>query len=374
MAGKVQHRPEVIAHALKQLKEGKDTVSKIAREVSVNRATVAHWKGWLDDGRVHESPDGFSLDGVFLGDGLEHPALQRALAAELKRANVKAAKGPMEEDLHAIARSWDITERSNAERIRNQLNEPRFEWTASDGKPVGVSFLSDQHITLGAATDLAQMRDDAEIIHATPGMHAMLGGDGVDNHLKHRAALINARSNPSDQYRFYNYYLSILEEDLVVVISGNHDDWTKDFAGIDQVKNLCRRRKVCYSPDFAIVTCNIGNQVYRVLIRHQYRYGSSFNLGHTVKRLWEMGDHEFDVGVVCHHHEPHIENFTKHGMQRWAIRPGSYQIMSAYSRRYGFNNAQPTSPTIIFDPETRDMTGFDDVRKAAIYLKAVRGD
>jgi len=57
---------------------------------------------------------------------------------------------------------------------------------------------------------------------------------------------------------------------------------------------------------------------------------------------------------------------------RIGVRPGSYQIVTGFSRRHGFKNAAPTCPTIIFYPNFRHMLGFWDVRDAAGYLTYLR--
>src|SRR5512146_1839854 len=103
-----------------------------------------------------------------------------------------------------------------------------------------------------------------------------------------------------------------------------------------------------------------------------YRFNSQFNLTHTVKRMWEMGEDKFDIGVVCHHHELSIEPFYKHGQQIWAARPGSYQVDSAYNRRMGFNKCKPSCPTFILFPDAHEILGFPDIRQAANILTILR--
>ncbi len=137
------------------------------------------------------------------------------------------------------------------------------------------------------------------------------------------------------------------------------------------MSNLFRRRKLMFAPDFVLLTVRIqpepdaDGQPYTIKVRHQYRYESSFNKGHAIQRMWEMDDHDFDIGVLCHKHEAHMNTFSKHGKPRIALRPGSYQITTAHSRRYGFPLSQPTCPTVILWPGERDMMPYHDVRGAA---------
>ena len=135
---------------------------------------------------------------------------------------------------------------------------------------------------------------------------------------------------------------------------------------------LADRNRVHYAPDEMVMALQLPGITYRVKFRHQYRYNSSFNQVHVVKRLWEMGDDPFDVGVVCHHHEAAIEQFSKHGLPIWGARPGSYQLTGTWARRIGFPLARPTCPTFILFPDERQVVGFADVRQAAGYLTWLR--
>ena len=246
-------------------------------------------------------------------------------------------------------------------------------------RPIGIAFASDQHFSTSEAVDVARAMEDAELIQQTPGLFAVLGGDGADNHLKHRSALVNKRSAPSDEWRLYDHYLRVLGHKVLAMISGNHDDWTKDFAGIDMAGMLAKRHKLHYAADEVCLSVQLTptpqaepSQVYTAKIRHQYRFNSTLNVGHTVKRMYDMGGDTFDVGVVCHHHEAHCETFERHGATRWALRPGSYQIQTSYGRRYGFNAAHPTCPVAILWPDERRIICLPDLRESVDYLASVR--
>lgn len=246
-------------------------------------------------------------------------------------------------------------------------------------KPVALAFISDQHISETAPVQLARMQEDAELIRDTPGLYAVLGGDAVDNHIKHRAAIINSGSIPGREYQLFAHYLSMFgPHKIQAAISGNHDDWTVDVAGLDMLSHLLTKHRVIYAPDYIVLRLAIYSrpdeltQEYAVKIRHQYRFNSSLNQTHSLKRMWEQDEHDFDVGVICHHHEAAMEPFRRHGEWRWGLRPGSYQVTSGYSRRIGFPTSTPTCPTIVFHPTRRSMIGFVDVRHAASYLRWLR--
>jgi hypothetical protein len=270
------------------------------------------------------------------------------------------------------AEAWEWAEREAEKSVERALSERFVDVTISDDRPIALSFISDQHISTSGPVQLRAMREDAELITRTDGLYAVLGGDGIDNHIKHRAAMVGGASAPAHEWKLYDHYLSTLRDKILALVSGNHDDWTRDEAGVDMVALLAERNAVHYCPDEAILRLNHNGILYRAGMRHQYRYGSSFNLTHAVKRWWEMGMDPWDIGVIGHHHEAAIEPFVKHGRRIWAARPGSYQVTSGYTRRYGFNHSKPTCPTFILFPNTHHIRGFGDVWEAADYLGYVR--
>ena len=276
------------------------------------------------------------------------------------------------------AKLWERAKQVTSAQITYQRDRHEAEIGFLTNKPIALVFASDQHITQSGPVNLEQMEADAKLVADTPGMYAILGGDGVDNHIKHRAALVNSGSVPGREWVLYDHYLGMFGSRLAAMVSGNHDDWTHDFAGIDMVQRIAERRRIFYAPDYVVLNVRLKTDpdeegtTYRVKIRHQYRYGSSFNQTHSLKRMWEMDDHDFDIGVLCHLHEAAMEPFKKHGKWRWAFRSGSYQHTSGHSRRYGYGWGQPSCPTAIIWPGQMRMLGFLDVRDAAGYLTYLR--
>lgn len=285
-------------------------------------------------------------------------------AIELMRSALDEVED-MEEPLERV---WERCERDSNRRIRKAQLMPEFSWTAP-GKHVILVAISDMHIAPGTPVDFARMREDALLIANTPNCYAILGGDQVDNHIKHRSAILNARSTPDDQYKLFEYYLQLLGGKCILMTSGNHDDWSPQMAGVDVLSRIARDHRICYAPDEAFIDLRVGSQKYKVAIRHQYRMNSSFNQTHSVKQWLRNGNTEFDLGIVGHHHEAAIEEFIYRGKFCWACRPGSYQITSAYSRQYGYNHSIPTCPTFVISGDQRNIQGY---RSLKAYLETIK--
>jgi hypothetical protein len=276
------------------------------------------------------------------------------------------------------AQMWERAKQVTSAQIAYQKDRHEAEVGYVTKKPIALTFISDQHISQGGVSNLERMEEDARLVSETPGMYAVLGGDGVDNHVKHRAALVNSGSVPGKEWILYDHYLGIFGSRIAAMISGNHDDWTHDFVGIDMVQRLAEKRRIFYAPDFVLLSVVLKDTpedegvTYRVKLRHQYRFNSSLNNTHSMKRMWEMDEHDFDIGVICHLHDAAMEPFKKHGKWRWAFRPGSYQHTTGHSRRYGYGWSEPACPTVILWPGEKRMLGFLDVREAASYLTYLR--
>lgn len=294
--------------------------------------------------------------------------------AEL-RARLEPKRLPVEQDHEAeigdVGEYWRRCEERAKEDIARAQTKGQFR-VSLDDEVIGIAFVSDQHIGPGTPVDFERMRLDAELIAATPGLYGILGGDLADNHIKHRAAIMAARSQPSDQWRLAEYYLNIFAEKIIVTIAGNHDSWADEIAGISVLETVCRMQRVCYAPDEARIEIGCGEQTYRVAMRHQFRMNSTFNQTHAVLQWLRLGEEEFDIGAIGHHHEACVSQHVYRGQPVVCVRPGSYQVTSAYSRRYGFNRSIPTCPTVLLWPGERRLMPFWDVRDAAEALTNLR--
>jgi hypothetical protein len=292
----------------------------------------------------------------------------KEMKQKVKEAELRIVQPEWEDDWDGDT-EWAKAEQKGIKAIDKASKRGRFKVNFDSG-PIAISVISDQHIAPGTPCDFKRMKEDAELIRNTKGFYAVFGGDGVDNHIKHRSALIGANSTPDEQWRLFDYYLQLFGDKILAIISGNHDAWTAQIGGVDYLSKLANNQKVCYAPAEARLDITVQDQMYKMVVRHQTgRFNSSLNQTHAVKRFYENNEELFDVGVIGHHHEAAVEMFIKHGQKRYAARPGSYQISSPYSHQYGFARSIPTCPTFVFFPGERRIIGFDDVRNAAWALE-----
>lgn len=360
----------------------------IAKHLSRPFATIQEWMASYASGRIRRvSPDEIifnersykrpNLEGdltteapVKNGPAVEIRGVRKPPAKSLPTGPVGVVSQSSKKETVNAADLWENAERLSAFNRKKRAEESEAHVNLGDG-PVAISMISDQHIEENGLTDLKAMREDAELIQKTPHLYALLGGDGVNNHIKHRSAMLSARSRPDNEWLMYDHYLRMLNSKLIGITSGNHDLWTLEFGGLDMVRRLAESNRVFYAPHQMYIDVRVGNQTYKIAMRHQYRYNSSINQLHAVHRWYDMGEIPFDIGVICHHHESCIGQFKRHGRQVWGARPGSYQLTSNYAEVYGYNRSTPTCPTFILSGDEHRITGFEDVKVAARMLTSL---
>ena len=269
----------------------------------------------------------------------------------------------------------DTIRRSEA-YLAKVLKEDKRTIAREDDMPIGIAFVADQHIGAKGAWHKG-MIEDAELIRDTPGLYAMLGGDGWDNMIKYIGGIINASSTPSEQVAMFSYYMSIFQHKIMAAISGNHEAWTKTMAGLDVVQRLMEDRRIVYNKGNLLITLKVGTpkagvQDYTIAIAHKTRFNSDMNPTHTIKRYYDYGEAQFDVGVRGDHHEAHSERFHRHGQVRLAVRIGSYQLWSDHSSSLGYPKVEKQTPLVIFYPRARRFENYDDLREGAEVLTAIR--
>lgn len=268
-----------------------------------------------------------------------------------------------------IESRWTDAEKRASKIVDKFINVGKVSVDMPDN-PVSVVFLSDQHISLNGV-DLRQMRLDAEYIRDTDGVYCMLVGDMIDNAIKHRGSVVNSKTSPDEEWDLLCHYLDILGPKVILATSGNHDNWSKDFAGVDVLKRIANNKNIVYVQHEANVTVSVGPVDYRVMLRHQTRYNSAMNQTHGIKQMLRYGGWNFDIGVSGHTHSPVIESFEWGGEIKHAMKPGSYQIATSFSDQYGFPRSKPSMPAVVLSNKEKSVIPVMDFRLATHIAKSL---
>lgn len=377
----------------------------------------ADWRFW--------TPDEEARLGAMLADGLRYPEIAAALGRAVPSVRFKAKHmginpkatragaapftfsgvtlerreglgdaGPVavlvpaetadEPDDAFLARVCGATRRAVAHAKAERFATVRI---ASD-RPIALSISSDWHLSASGATDVEGLVAYAEATRDTPGAYACVVGDLTDNAIKHRGGA-GPQSVP-DELRLADILVGRFGRKLLWMTSGNHDDWTKAFAGVDSLAALAARKRVHYAPDELFVVVEIVapddpdtvTARWVVATRHQYRRGSMLNYTHACWRWLEemVNDHPADadgrtllpdVIAIGHNHVAAVETRSTPRGDVIACRMGAWQSPGGYARALGFPGSRPTAPTVILPPTRAERpTAYADYAQAYAALRA----
>lgn len=277
-------------------------------------------------------------------------------------------KSSSQEDL------WNaIEERSKAAILANTDARWATFHMKSDKRYIGIAFQSDQHIG-NPFCDHERLREDTEAIERHPECYVIHAGDYIDNFMidKPRPAM-KAPIPPSIQWQLCEHYINMSPNSLMAIVAGNHDLWTAGATDYDPLKRLAQDRGVLYHPYELNLKVIHGDIPYHLSIRHKRRGNSNLDPSRVIKKMWDDGECDFDIGVIGHHHTPSVVPFTRHAVERWALRPGAYKTIDSFGEMCGFPRERPTSPMVILDSKTRDIQAFTDLRHGLRLLNTLNG-
>lgn len=242
-------------------------------------------------------------------------------------------------------------------------------------QPTGIAFLSDLHLG-NAGTDYAALMKDTKMIAATPGMYASFHGDGIDNWIVSKLQGLQRSQAVSFQTELmlFRRWLELLQEKLLLVVSGNHDNWTNKLSGLDLIPNLLSNTTVLYDPYEIRVTVQCGVGSWETLIRHKWKYSSIFNPTHGIEVGFDRLSKPFDIGVGGHTHIGTLfRPFYRHGKERVALLTGAYKQIDSFAREVGYaETAHNGCGAIIFLPNGK-LWYNSDLEVACNYLSYLRG-
>lgn len=240
--------------------------------------------------------------------------------------------------------------------------------------PIILAHGSDWHIGTRGTDHDRLWRDLGGLGHYNG--YLLLGGDLIDNPIKHQSHMIHSTSTPGEQIRGLRFLLESAKKAGVTILgacSGNHEQWADKAAGMDICGPMFRDLDIPYSPHQLRVAIKVGPSETRILLRHKYRFRSQFDLSAQFRRMWDEGGWDFDIGMLGHTHDgPFVNSFYKHGVTRWASLAGSYKIVDAYGEEAGFNPARAGMTAFVIAEDGR-IQGFDNLSAAVVYYKGLKG-
>jgi hypothetical protein len=261
--------------------------------------------------------------------------------------------------------------------FQNALNEksieqPEVKVRIKTSRWIGIAFVGDLHIG-NMATDYKTMLKHRDLIAKTDDLYVILNGDYCDNYIpsSHVSGMFEALFPPAVQKNLAKDYIESIKRKVLALVSGCHDLWGMKAADFDLTEYLAKHGDAAYLGNGGTVYLTVGKQTYKIMMRHKFRFNSADNPTATVKKMFEKNG-GFDVGVVSHNHVAAMEETVKEGMdgyhKRLFIRAGTYKTHDRYGKQLGFSEGDISVPIVLFNPETRDIRGFQEIEEGIQYL------
>lgn len=268
---------------------------------------------------------------------------------------------------------WELMDKHQEVALKRaaELVQPAITVSVTADRPIGICFMSDFHLG-NTGTDHRALLDDIDLITSCPYLTVFVGGDGVDNMVIGKLAREqrdHGSVGPDLQYLALADVFNRLLPNLIAVGTGNHDNWTKQLAGIDGLSRALADKPIVNIGERATITLELGEQRYVICRKHRPLYNSMYNPGHAIQQMWRHGGLNFDVGVAEHQHTPWIGEFLGHGEVKWAIRTGSYKVKDSFASEYTPDTGSTGTPIVVFHPFRKHMLAFSSIADAIEYLE-----
>lgn len=243
--------------------------------------------------------------------------------------------------------------------------------------PVGIAFVADQHFG-DSGVDTERAIRDAILIRDTPGLYAFQVGDLVNSFIL--KVLSSVRLNDSmdikEEWTLAKFYLELLQEKLLGVLDGNHEQWVETLTGIPWMAEIVKSvtENALYDPHEILTTVVVGEESWKLKLRHSWSGRSQDNPFHGIMRSAKR-DRPFHIGVGAHDHAGAMVatfrvSFNAEKTEKAvAIKCGSYKVYDDYMRRLGLPSQGPKIvPVVVLQDNPRNILVFDELQVATKYL------
>lgn len=235
-------------------------------------------------------------------------------------------------------------------------------------KPIGIPFIADVHIG-AVSTPLEFLRERFSLMVKHDWMYPIGVGDKIDNYLpsKHPQGMFGMLFPPELQKQLVEDLYSQMKGRWIAITQGCHDEFSHETDDFDFTKYMADKLG-CVNLGFGgLINLHVGEQLYKIAVRHKYRYNSSLNYTHTCKRLREKEYPDADIVCVAHNHVSAVEHLEHTDKDRLYIRPGSVKTPDRWTRSIGYSDSGSGLPIIMLWPDKRRMLHFFSIEDAVDF-------
>lgn len=243
--------------------------------------------------------------------------------------------------------------------------------TIQTDRPIVLVPTGDWH--LGSyATDYESYERHLRYILETPHLYMIDLGDEIDNfhRFKSLEAVLNQALPPKVQKVLLEKVLAKLVDagKILARCWGNHGEEFDEraFGGsIDRFNDL-----VPYLKDDGRLHLTVGETVYELFVKHNFRGSSMHHVNHGAKRALRMEWFDADILLSGHtHNGPEFDLFLAGDRHRLAMKTPAYKSHDVYSRRH-YGKSQIGLMGVVLFPRQKKFIPFERVEDAVRYRDA----
>jgi len=235
--------------------------------------------------------------------------------------------------------------------------------------PIGVVFLGDLHIG-SSYVDYKRLYEDLELIKKIENIYVCFMGDYCQFSKGIRKAVVEDLIPSQNQWRMMIDTFEKIKEKILCVILGTHESFVLRDSGLDLLEGWCFMNKIPYFRYGGKLHLKVGDILYDLLLRHEYRFESELNITNALRRMLEiLGD--ADIIGLAHVHRATIHSLEVRGRPRVLLRTGTYKVLDdLYADRRGWKvDSQVYMPLVVFYPDKKLFIPFIDFRQGLPFLE-----
>lgn len=223
--------------------------------------------------------------------------------------------------------------------------------------PVALTVLSDVHFG-SLDVDYALLESHLRTITSTPNCYVAFLGDMVDSfnagHIPE--GIWHDGVKPEDQNAAWADLLGTLDrtDKLVALTWGNHDEFST-MAGINVFSAFFDKvRCPLFVDGGGVLNVRVGQQSYRLGLRHTHWGQSKLNLTNASKRMIQFWRPNLDAAFLGHVHYAAGEDYVFAGEQKIAVVCGTMKLLDGFRKRW-VGDPQPGGFTLLMYPDRKLM-------------------
>lgn len=316
--------------------------------------------------------EGLTFEEIGIRVGLHPEACRgryRRMKKRINRTYADRREPPTKEDLD---RFYEAIKTAQLALDRLQTRQTEVTVRIHEDKPFGVAWWGDWHIG-AVGVDYETFDRHRAIIAEEDGLYWIGAGDYKENALAdgHKGAGYHQIIQPGMQDELLLHWMDELGPSCLALVEGNHDAWDRREADKSLVEAMAERADAAYLWYGGVIWIEVGNQRYKWVARHKFKYESALNTTNAQRNLAIQAGGA-DVVSLAHRHFLDFQTTNAVGRKVVYVRCGTYKIWDDYGQAVGGHKGQVGVPIVIFWPDRHKVLGFDDFEDGLAHLRMLR--